>query len=266
MINKLTIPSEEFSPDIYSISGGHLAYRDGIINEGNSIYRNILVIDLYKKLRQREWNHPIIKSISPKGNLAVYPPSKSNEELTTVDPFGMLYYNRLGSLTMISTMQNDVERDSNVSIDYEEIEKGLSENLTKLREFLVENKDIIQEQDNTSASNNSVDFVNGSITFEITRDGQYTNILGLENIVQKCSSSPDSIIKVTVTYSIGKDIYSVDTIFKPISSNLVEAEFIRRLGGDVELEFTNGVLRVMPISDRVAECVISNCIITYGKL
>ena len=35
---------------------------------------------------------------------------------------------------------------------------------------------------------------------------------------------------------------------------------------DVLVEYVDGVVRVIPGSDEVGECIISNCLVTYGHI
>jgi hypothetical protein len=269
-ITQLTIPNSEYGAGVYTLAGGYLAYKtdstEGIVGERKSILKTIQVIDLYNRLYSYEWLRPYLKSVNSKGHLSVYPPYKSSEEIASLSSMDSLYYRRYEPVSLLSTLQEGIERENNTS-NYEQLSDELDRNVSEIEKFLNENKEIINSSENDSSYLSNP--ISEPIVYNLIHGGQYTNIISLENIIQKCSSSPDTIISVNINYSKGNNIFDYSSKFKPMrvrNGVITESEFIRRFHDDVELEFTNGILRAMPISNEVVECIITNCIVTYGKL
>lgn len=122
-----------------------------------------------------------------------------------------------------------------------------------------------------SSSKITVDILESSITVDLINKNTYTNTISLQTIEKKTakpgiSGKIDLTVKYTKNYRIfGQDLtfeafkYN-DSEINPESSKL---DFVSTLG-DVRVEYTNGVIRVIPESTDVDECIISNCILTYG--
>lgn len=48
---------------------------------------------------------------------------------------------------------------------------------------------------------------------------------------------------------------------------LESEDWIKVIGDDeIQVEFIEGILKALPLSNDVSECIISNCTVIYGKL
>jgi hypothetical protein len=126
-----------------------------------------------------------------------------------------------------------------------------------------------------SSSKVVVDIVNGSVSIDLVEDDVYTNTISLVGIETKISKANLSgKIDLTVKYTKEGIISGQDLTFKAFkytnteSPELTRDDFISPLGSmsdpDVMVEYVDGVIRVIPESSSVDECVISNCVLTYG--
>ena len=65
-------------------------------------------------------------------------------------------------------------------------------------------------------------------------------------------------------------LYTKETTFSGF--NLLNNEitnntpYVENINSDVVIEYVGNIIRVVPTSLNVNECIISNCTITYGKL
>lgn len=101
----------------------------------------------------------------------------------------------------------------------------------------------------------------------------YTDTLDLRSIFfgETLSEDIKNKIDLSIQYTIlgDKKIYSTDICFSGFffkNSKLVSNDFIRKINEDIIVEYLNGIIRVIPNSDKVLECIINNCTITYGNL
>lgn len=141
-----------------------------------------------------------------------------------------------------------------------------------------------------STSKNVVDILNDSITIDIIpyNSDIYTNTVDLMNLITY-SISPNISTKIDLGIQYSKNemryengankehvvvneekLYSKETTFAGPSYNsegkLVSKDYIEQINNDVVIECINNVIRVVPKSTNIDECIISNCTITYGKL
>lgn len=101
----------------------------------------------------------------------------------------------------------------------------------------------------------------------------YTDTLDLRSIFfgETLNENIKNKVDLSIQYSIlGDDkIYSTDVCFNGFSfkdSKLVSNDFIKKINEEVIIEYLNGIIRVIPNSDKVLECIINSCIVTYGNL
>lgn len=142
---------------------------------------------------------------------------------------------------------------------------------TNITAFINEYMKTISTTSFYSSSKITVDILQSSITVDLVNKNTYTNTLSLQTIERKMakpgiSGKVDLTVKYTKNYMIyGQDItfeafkYN-DSEINPESSKL---NFVSTLG-DVRVEYTDGIIRVIPENNDVDECIISNCILTYG--
>lgn len=142
-----------------------------------------------------------------------------------------------------------------------------------------------------STSKNVVDILNNSITIDVIpyNSDIYTNTLNLVSLINyhispKISAKIDLGIqysKSEVRYEKGQGdklvaiteekLYSKETTFSANSSynqkgELISEDYIEEVGTDIIIEYIDNIIRVIPKSANIDECIISNCTVTYGKL
>lgn len=83
---------------------------------------------------------------------------------------------------------------------------------------------------------------------------------------------PETGVVTEITYV--EKLYSKESSFfgfRYISGDngvteLINNNYVEDVGGDVVIEYANSVIRAIPKSHNVDECIISSCTVTYGKL
>ena len=99
-----------------------------------------------------------------------------------------------------------------------------------------------------------VEFEN-SITFDLLSDSEYTSIVNLSDI-----KGTYGMAEVCIKYSIGDNIKSYNTIIDIFGGNVIE-----EIDDVVVLEYIGKVLKAIPKSNTISECIINNCRVTYGN-
>lgn len=118
----------------------------------------------------------------------------------------------------------------------------------------------------------SSDLINSTVTIELVSSLMYTDSLNInESIIKACNPGDSAKLDITYMYSKGGRIYSgmqTNQAFKYLDSgDLLCINWETRLGGgDIQLEFVSGVLKIYPVSSEVDEAIISDCVMTVGKL
>lgn len=118
-----------------------------------------------------------------------------------------------------------------------------------------------------TSSKMMIDIMEDLIVVDLIEPDQYTSSVDL-NRVEKKMIQPNLSAKVdlSVKYSKGSELYGQDLTFEAFSyndSDVSRVDFVSTLG-DVVVEYVDGIVRVIPDSKDVTECIISNCVITYG--
>lgn len=147
-----------------------------------------------------------------------------------------------------------------------------------------------------SRSKNTVDILNGSVTIDVIpyNSDVYTNIVDI-SVLTGYQVSPGISTRIDIGIQYSKNIpeetvdpdtgvvtkieyveklYSKETSFmgfKYVSTDdggikLVNNSYVENIGTDIVIEYTNNIIRVVPKSIDIDECIISNCTVTYGKL
>lgn len=144
------------------------------------------------------------------------------------------------------------------------------ENIKKQIENMASNEEIYlyntskKEFDLLGNDSNSINLINFDSDI-------YTNLVDIKSIINRLVLSKDTSAKVdlSIQYSIGSDIYNFDTTFSGFSINnkvIKFNNFIQNVNDSIMIEITNGVIRLFPINESIKECIISNCVVTYGNL
>lgn len=249
------------------------------------------ISELDRRLRARDWNITGRRYTSPLGDLW-------NSE--NVD----LYYSESGTSSDSNIISDETVGTKLIHPEAsEENKKSLEEEIKKLsslndggRILEIYNSMMSSEIYLYSTIKNTVDILNNSITIDVIpyNSDIYTNILDLSKLTEYSISpgvstridigiqysknipeeviDPDSGVVTEINYV--EKLYSKETTFvgfKYVASDngdtsLVSNNYIESVGTDVVIEYINNVIRVVPRSSDVDECVISNCTVTYGKL
>lgn len=99
----------------------------------------------------------------------------------------------------------------------------------------------------------------------------YTNTIDLSTILNErvCNNETSVKVDLSVQYSKNSTIYNQDITFEGFSikdDKLVSQNFSQKINNEVVVEYLNGIVRVIPITSDILECIISNCTVIYGKL
>ena len=122
-----------------------------------------------------------------------------------------------------------------------------------------------------SLTENSIDLIKGL--------DSYTNSVSLKELIEY-SSTPNLTGKVDLSIQYSKKvggtykIYNYDTSFCAFKYNdnrnldIENSIEIIEDGGEnlIQLEYLSGVIKVLPLSTKITECIINNCTIIYGQL
>ena len=98
----------------------------------------------------------------------------------------------------------------------------------------------------------------------------YTDTIDLGKLVERIEEAGVSgKADISVSYMSKGNFYNPTISIRAFeyldTGDLYIPSFATKLG-DVQLEYFNGILRAIPISEDVNECIISNCTVTYGNL
>ena len=136
----------------------------------------------------------------------------------------------------------------------------------------------ILEDNNISLYNAAkleVDLGRGSITINMLGDKDYTNTISLKGVEKKYAKPNISgKVDLTVKYTRGGLVYTKDLSFEAFKYDDNELEpkstsnsYVSPLNNaDVVVEYLGGIVRVIPESDDIDECIISSCVVTYGRI
>lgn len=141
----------------------------------------------------------------------------------------------------------------------------------KYIELFGDNSDATEEINFLLSTNNLADTeIEASIDL-IKGFDSYTNTVSLNELINYSTKSGTSgRVSLTVLYSIQDTIRSHNTMFEAFNydslQNLQIENMIEDIDGLVQLEYINGVIKVIPISKDVDECIINNCTVIYGRI
>lgn len=153
--------------------------------------------------------------------------------------------------------------------------------ITKREQFEEDYNEIIKKQESMKENNKlvlynsskmTIDLLNDSIVVDLMDKDEYTNTISLIGVEQKVvRENLSGKVDLTVQYTKKSEdkIYIKDITFEAFSydsdSSLVRKDFISSIGNSgVLIEYVGGIVRVIPEAKNIEECVINNCVITYG--
>ena len=253
--------------------------RSSFVDHSNSYSRAICFSELYGKLDQRRWHLPvrkIIKTSDTYGYLLCMLKDQSVLYLT-VPSFSMrkmdhkkqIYVKPARSYAYVNQTTSNITTETAESIDNKY--KDIMDKITSINLY--------------NSAKLEVDLTGGmSITLDLISSDQYSNTISLLEIEKK-STKPNifALVDLSIKYTIlpqiqtsevvPVEVYKKNLFFEAFRYNEIgESEkinFISTVGendGKISVEYIDGIIRVVPDSPNIGECIISNCVITYGSI
>jgi hypothetical protein len=233
-------------------SFGNIAYYDSENNKqqvanNTSIDRPLYLSEIFNELNNRRWG--IVPRRYASGNrLRVSPLSDLNGNDDSIDFETGVY-----SISKAPPVED-------FEINYESRLSSIYNNVISMK-----------EKEGVTLYNSSkivVDLVNSSIAINMLRGDEYTNTLSFIGIEKKQAKTAK--VDLTVSFTKDSQVYTEDLSFKAfeyVNDNLIRENFISNINDtDVLVEYLDGIIRVIPQSSDVDECIITNCIMTYGNI
>lgn len=265
-MKKIDFVSQEMD-GVHIDSRNDISYVDPVTgkerNISNELHEShpLCVAEVYNRLSQRRWHNPIKKVIDGTSLYLIKDDLQRNPDVLRIEPSKPGVYRFNGTSAdkdhLISLMGEEVDITSNDIIELESIMNSIA------------------ETNFYSSSKMEVDLEKGSITLDLMDLRDYTNTVSLVGVEKKFAKYKlTGKIDLTVKYSFdqgGKTgIYLQDFSFKAfeyegteLNPILSRSNFVAPIK-DVMVEYIDGVIRVIPNSEKVNECIISNCVVTYG--
>lgn len=219
--------------------GYSLIYGSGEEILGESDPRKPIHLSSLKlRLQQRSWNTPLRKHIGPNGELRM---RMSESE----DPI-------------------DILSDLSVGIPCSSTDNIGTSRLDNIKAEMEKNNIYLYD-----ISRSTIDLLENTVTYNIIdySSDVYTNTVSLGEVsvglvYPGCRGS----VELSIQYSKSGKVYNHDTVFKTLIWGETVENFTEPIGSDVVIEYANNVIRVIPVSADVDECIISNCVLTYGNI
>lgn len=269
----VSIITDKIKDNSIYISGDFLALNKKYLGEGTD-FRPVHCTELRKKLISRGCGSECFKFYYT-----------SPEETEELQPREKTYKYKIGIAENYIT--SDVQEDDGLPIISTELIGGSCPNLLisksdieQLSYSVNRTYDTVYEQQRgernlkiNRSTRNNVDIVSDSITISVIDSGTtstYTNTLDINDLINH-SNAPGISAKVDVTYE-----YSDNTVigcgnvtFKAFENDdegnvIKQNQIINK--DQVIIEYINGIIRIFPNDDQVNECILSDVIVTYGKL
>lgn len=251
LINVSEGDSEEITIDDLSIISE--------VSGDDSDRRPLHCSELFNKLKSRNWNNIGIKFISTRkdDNNAVKMSYSSSDRVAND---GIPYIDTTNLNFGIKTGLSEVD-----------IEEGISE-VNDLYKKLYKDMNGIDETRLFRSGKNPIDILNGTTVINLINCDSdiYTNCVNLVELIRHASSKQLSAkVDLSIQYSKNNKVYTRDLVFKAFDNSNDKVniyDFINEIERDVIIEYINGVVKVLPMSDNIDEFIISNCTVTYGNI
>ena len=245
-MKSLDIVSSSSSSDI-SLSGKSIKCGEDIINNLTSNERPLYLSELLTRINRRNLSIPMLRVIK-NGKLYQY----------------LGNYGRDASrptLPLVNTEDN-----SNIVNIFPELLLD-NFNLDELYSNVL-NMKAIDGKTFYNSSKVVVDFLTSTITVDYLSDKEYTNTVSLIDVQKKLTTPGIScMVDLSVKYTKKDEevIYYKNLTFNAFTIGEEEDfDFISSLDNEVTVEYVGGIVRVIPETLDIEECIISNCILTYG--
>lgn len=288
-LKKLYIVSKEIIPNIFD---NYIAYNsddsmfETRIGLGkNNQHRALYCSELIQKLRNKSWLTSKQVYIDDFGDdlevrLVSSETKNSLSPIYDVNPLQLREVNINGEIE--STLVNTSPQLTSYTFSkiwnniFEVIE---NEDLRKKVKDLIEDMATSGEIYLYNTSKSAYDILSGDSSIILIDQNSivYTNSLDIKTILSKKIFYKQSSSKVdlSVQYTKYDDsidapiVYNYDTVFDGFSidtnGDLVFQNFSQDINKEITIEYIDGIIKVIPISGNIKECIINNCIVTYGK-
>lgn len=246
--------NEDYLNLMYNTKSGQVNITEG----NNNKFRPIHCSELEEKLKSRDWNITERKYVS----------RVSGDSFTDQD---FIIRSKISS-------GSDVIDKINASLDitgFSVTDKPVDSEM--IAEFKETYKDILNSMDASeiylfNSSRSTYDLLTGSVVVDVIRynSDTYTNMVNINDLANRTVHQSISCkVDLNVQYTKKFKVYNHSTSFEGFnykSNNFSRSNFIEEIGSDVSIEYLEGIIRVVPVSDDILECIISSCTVTYGNL
>lgn len=262
--------------DKENVSNSYIAFKEsGVVIKVSvdnlSQNRAITCSELVERLKNKNWLLPkLIYVVEKEGGDFDIVAKELN--ISFYSPTPILKYEDEKSISTPETITNQ---------EFDEAWDNIFGAIEDLNRDMVRNT--IENMANTgeiylySSSKELVDLLAGSRTVNLVdpKSDIYTNSIDTKVIIEgkiiNSTSTINSKIDLSIQYTMGNKniIYTHDVIFSGFSVEggvLKLPNIINRVGDDIVIEYIDGIIRVIPVSQNVNECIINSCSITYGNL
>ena len=262
MDKKLDIIRSNKESSIY-ITGDNLAYIDPntkkeiLINNLSNSNRPLCASELVGRLDSRFWHNSGNRIISGSGNLCI------------VDDHTEDFNYKLGipNITNYTIEKNICDK----NIDYTDI-------LSFIEQYY--NNKMIKDSHELTVFNSSkivVNILDNQIIMDLVDKDEYTNSVSLKKYIDKSiKAGLSGKIDLSIEYSKEGNIFGKDFTFEAFNYEKLEDDNNPQLNiknrtfninsNEVIVEYLDGVIKVLPQSKSIDECIISNCLLTYGYI
>ena len=246
--------NEDYLNLMYNTESGQVNITEG----NNNRFRPIHCSELENRLKSRDWNITERKYIS-----------KVVNDPFTEDDF--IVRSKISSgVDAIDRINTSIE-----TVGFPVIDKKIDE--TTITDFEETYKDILNSMDANevylfNSSKSTYDLLTGSVVIDVIKynSDTYTNTVNINELSKRnVHSSISCKVDLNVQYTKKYKVYNHSTSFEGFnykSNTFSRKNFIEEIGSDVSIEYLEGIIRVIPVSDDILECIISSCTVTYGNL
>lgn len=122
-----------------------------------------------------------------------------------------------------------------------------------------------------------VNILDNQIIMDLVDKDEYTNSVSLKKYIDKSiKAGLSGKIDLSIEYSKEGNIFGKDFTFEAFNYEKLEDDNNPQLNiknrtfninsNEVIVEYLDGVIKVLPQSKSIDECIISNCLLTYGYI
>lgn len=248
------VNNEDYLNLMYKTKSGQVNITEG----NNNRFRPIHCSELEEKLKSRDWNITERKYIS----------RASDDSFTDKD---FIVRSKISNGTEIIDRINT----SVTSTGFPVVDKKIDDEI--IAEFKETYKDILNSMDANeiylfNSSSSTYDLLTGSVVIDVIKynSDTYTNMVNINDLASKAVHSSISCkVDLNIQYTKKYKVYNHSTSFEGFNykaNKFSRNNFIEEIGSDVSIEYLEGIVRVIPVSDDILECIISSCTVTYGNL